>query len=351
MTVSEIRPEDVMQSESLAGVLVKAEIDQQIATARAYPRSISRFRKECFEMASLNEAVARECMYALPRKEKNGKIKMIEGPSARLAEIVASAWGNCRAAARVVDEGPEFVTAQGTFHDLERNVAISYEVRRRITSSNGFRYSADMISVTANAAASIALRNAVFKGVPKAFWLEAYLGARKVIAGDSKTLHARRLEALDHLQKLGATSDRVFASLGVEGVADIGIDELVQLNGIITAIKDGDTSVEEAFPDQVEGDKAKPSAGLSGVKAVLAVDVEKKLTTEWAIFDGALAANGVKPEDDTEAAREAFEAMLAAKFFEPALKRDVKARADLSVEDVKFVTAWARVELTKGQAS
>ncbi len=96
------------------------------------------------------------------------------------AEIVTSAWGNCRAGARVVDEGAEFITAQGVFHDLERNVQVTMEVRRRITGKNGRRYSSDMIGVTGNAACSIALRNAVFRGIPRAFWIDIYDAARKV---------------------------------------------------------------------------------------------------------------------------------------------------------------------------
>ncbi|SRR5579871_588848 len=227
---------------ALVSSISKAELDQAITTARQYPRSLKRFLSECLDMATLNERIAQECIYALPR---DGRI--IEGPSARLAEIVASAWGNCRAGARVVEESREFVTAQGVFMDLERNVSITFEVRRRITGRDGRRFKADMIGVTGNAACSIALRNAVFKGIPKAFWSDIYDAARKVVAGDSKTIANRRAEALSYLQKLGATEPMVLAKLGVAGVEDIGLDELVLLRGLATAIKEGDTTVEEAF--------------------------------------------------------------------------------------------------------
>ena len=232
---------------SLVSVVSKAELDQQIATAHHYPRSLKRFRDECLQMATLSESVADECIYAIPRKE-GGVTKMIEGPSARLAEIVASAWGNCRAGARIVDEGRDFITAQGVFHDLERNVAITYEVRRKIVGKHG-RFSADMIAVTGNAACSIALRNAVFKGVPKAFWADIYEAARKVVAGDAKTLANRRSEALSYLQKLGATQDKVLAVLGVAGVEDITLDHLSTLRGLANSIREGEISVDEAFPE------------------------------------------------------------------------------------------------------
>jgi hypothetical protein len=240
----------------------KAELDQQITTARAYPRSLKKFINECMDMATLNEKIAAECIYALPRDGKT-----IEGPSARLGEIVASAWGNNRHGARVVDEGTEFITAQGVFHDLERNVMITMEVRRRITNRDGKRFKADMIGVTGNAACSIALRNAVFKGVPKAFWSDIYDAARKAAVGDIKTLANKRADALAYLQKMGATQVMVLAALGLQGVEDIGLDELATLRGMITAIKEGDTSVEQAFtPKETTAPTSKPKTAAPQAK-------------------------------------------------------------------------------------
>lgn len=232
----------LVAEDSTVALLNRSEIEQQIATARRFPRSVRRFRDEATEMVTLNESIAEQCIYALPRDNKT-----IEGPSARFAEIVASAWGNCRAGARVIDDSGEFVTAQGVFHDLERNVAITYEVQRRITYKRGQRFNADMIGVTANAACSIALRNAILKGVPKAFWEDMYLEARKVIMGDIKTLANRRAAAVAAFQKFGVTPEQVCSKLGVPGVEDIGLDQLVVLRGLLTAIKEGDTSPEDAF--------------------------------------------------------------------------------------------------------
>jgi hypothetical protein len=223
-------------------LISRSEIDQQVATAHKFPRSIKRFRQEALQMVTLNESVAESCIYALPRGNKT-----IEGPSARFAEVVASAWGNCRAGARVVSDAGDFITAQGVFHDLERNVAITYEVQRRITDKNNRRFNADMIGVTGNAASSIALRNAILKGVPKAFWDDMYQAARAVVMGDFSTLANRRADALKALVAFGVTQEQVFAKLGVEGSADITLDHLVVLRGLITAIKEGDTTPELAF--------------------------------------------------------------------------------------------------------
>lgn len=223
-------------------LITKAEIDQQIATARRFPRSIRKFRDEATQMVTLTESIAGECIYSLPRDGRT-----IDGPSARFAEIIASAWGNCRAGARVVGEDDEFVTSQGVFHDLERNSSITFEVRRRIKDKSGRRFSLDMIGVTANAASSIALRNAVLKGVPKAFWTDMYDAAKSTVAGDVKTLVNRRAEMLTFMLKFGVTEEMILELFDVTGIEDLGQDELVKLRGIATALKEGETTVEQAF--------------------------------------------------------------------------------------------------------
>lgn len=232
----------LVAEDSQIALLNRSEIEQQIATARRFPRSVKQFRNTTLEMVTLSESIADQCIYALPR---DGKV--IEGPSARFAEVIASAWGNCRAGARVVDDRGEFVTAQGVFHDLERNVAITYEVQRRITDKHGRRYKPDMIGVTANAACSIALRNAILKGVPKAFWEDMYTAARQVVMGDVKTLANRRADAVTAFQKFGVSQEQLLAKLELKGIEDVGLEHLVVLRGLLTAIKEGDTTPEQAF--------------------------------------------------------------------------------------------------------
>lgn len=243
-----------MESAAALMALNSSEIDCQIATAKRYPRSLKRFLHEAREMVTLSEEIAGECIYSLPRGGK-----AIEGPSARFAEVVASAWGNCRAGARVVGEDDRFVTSQGVFIDLQRNVAITYEVKRRITDKYGNKYQDDMIGVTSNAACSIALRNAVLKGVPKAFWRELYEEARRTAIGDVKTLGSRRAAMLEHFGKMGVVPAQIFTLLQIEGEQDITLDQLATLKGMATALKDGDSTVEQMFGEEPVKSKVKKS--------------------------------------------------------------------------------------------
>lgn len=229
-------------------------VDVQVATARRFPRSIASFIRRATEMATLSPDIAASCVYALPRGGKT-----IEGPSARLAEIVASAWGNLRIQAGATDNDDRYITARGEAWDVETNVAIGFEVRRRITTSekrgrNGEvipakTYDDDMITVTGNAAASIALRNAVFKAVPSSFWKPIYQKCRQVIAGDAKTFAARRDDMLKAFMVAGVTPDRLCAGIGLKGVQDITLDHMATLVGVLNAIKEGETTIEEAFPE------------------------------------------------------------------------------------------------------
>lgn len=244
---------------SVVTSLAKAEINQQIATARAFPRSVAQFSKEVDKLVAMNQQVAEECVYSLPR---DGKI--ISGPSARMAEILASCWGNCRAGARVIDEDEHFVTGQGYFMDVERNVQIMFETKRRITTKSGARYSEDMVATTAAACCSIALRNAILRGIPKVFWISAYHVALKTIEGTQQTFEKTRDAALAFLKdKHGVTQAMVLAKFELKGVKDLTTDHVVAMRGIATTLKEGESTVEDLFGVTVQ----KPASGEAQAKA------------------------------------------------------------------------------------
>lgn len=234
-----------IENKSLAVSLARAEIDMQVTTAHAFPRSVDRAVKNIMSLATLDELTAEECVYALPRGGKP-----IKGPSVRLAEIIQSQWGNCRAGARVVhvDRIERYVEAEGVFHDLETNSATTARVRRRISDKNGKLFNEDMIVVTGNAACSIAKRNAVLGGVPKAVWRKAYDAVEHVIAGDVKTLSERRASAMKAFATFGVSPDQVFAALGLAGLDDVTLEHMSTLIGMHAALKSGEATVEEMFP-------------------------------------------------------------------------------------------------------
>lgn len=236
--------------QSLAVAMSRVEIDHQITTARAYPRSIDRAIKNIATLTTLDEETAASCIYALPRGNKP-----VQGPSIRLAEVVAGQWGNCRVGTRVVhvDRAEKVVVAEGIFHDLETNVQTTARVQRRIVDKYGKLYSDDMIIVTGNAACSIAKRNAILGGVPRGIWGGAYDRAIKVVAGDIETLAVTREKAVGAFAHFGVKPEQVFAVLGLEGYEDITLNHIPTLRGMFSALKNGEATVEEMFSPRVAG--------------------------------------------------------------------------------------------------
>ncbi len=226
-------------------LMQRAEIDIQIATAHRFPRSVQKFRRDALSMATLDEETAASCYYSLPARKPGGD--PIEGPSVRMAEIVAACWGNLRTEARIIEEAHGYVVARGVCFDLERNYAQSVEVRRSVLTKQGKRYPEHMIATTMNAAIAIALRNAIFGVVPRSMVRPIYLEAMRTAVGTAETLASNRAKTLAALAKRGVTEAQVCAALGKRGVEDIDIDAMIRLKALLSAIKEGETTVDEAF--------------------------------------------------------------------------------------------------------
>jgi hypothetical protein len=239
--------------------LTKAECDLQIQTAHQFPRDIQRFKENAMSMATADVTTASDMFYALPRGGKS-----IEGPSVRLAEVVASTYGNLRVQSMITAMDDKFVTARGMCHDLENNLAVMVDVRRRITDRNGRRYNDDMIVTTSNAACAVAFREAVFKVVPRHFTNSFYEEARHVAIGDVRSLANKRAAMIAYFQKMGISPAQLCAVVNVVDEDEIGLTELATLKGIATALKDGEASIDDMFTVELIAKASPPEKKLSG---------------------------------------------------------------------------------------
>jgi hypothetical protein len=237
-------------------VLERANVDSQVATAKQYPRNIRRSIDNSIVMATMDNETAQSCGYALPRGGKP-----ITGPSVHLAKIIVSNWGNMRTEAKVVQITDKQIISRGTAWDLETNVASAFEVRRSIIDKKGNRFSDDMITVTGNAANSIAYRNAVFSVVPKAVVDKVYKAAQKCITGDlsdNEKLLKRRTDAINYFKdEWGITEEEVVKLCGKQTVNQIKAEEIALLLGMVQSLKDGDTTVDELMKPIRESKEAK----------------------------------------------------------------------------------------------
>lgn len=240
-------------------VIERATIDVQIATAHRFPRSIAKFTERAKDMVAVDTETAESCIYRRPvGKDAQGNQTYAEGESIRLAEIVAACYGNIRVGGMVTEMTDTYVKAVGMAHDLETNYGAKAEVvestvkkdfkKKDGTIVKGQPYDERMRVVVAKAAQSKAMRDAIFRVVPKSLCKSITNLARQVIAGNERPLEERRKLVSQWLAKLSIDSERVFAALGVKGIADLGNEELETLTGIRTALKEGDITLDEAFP-------------------------------------------------------------------------------------------------------
>jgi len=245
---------DAGGSEMLAS-LNKSEVEMQLSAAHKWPRDIKRFIIEATALATFSKETAQSCIYTLPLRK--GQEVATTGPSVRLAEMAATAWTNMHIAATIIDTGPREVVARALCWDLEKNVRIGTDVPRGIVTRDGSRFGDDMIRVTQLAAISIALRNVVFRVIPRALINHVYGEAVAVATGKADgTFEAERKDVFDFLvNKWRVEPERILARLEVGSFDEITADHLERLIGLGQAIKDRSATVDECFPPV-----AKPAA-------------------------------------------------------------------------------------------
>ncbi len=269
-----------------------AQVMLQVQTARAFPRSIKSAMQEARSMATLDRETAGSCFYKIPRAGK-----MIEGPSIRLAEIMASAWGNLAIQGSIDEVTETHVVARGVVWDMQSNVPWSIEHRQKITGKDGRRYSDDMITTTANASVSKAIRNAIFRAIPRAYVSAVEAEARRVAVGDQRTLAETRDKWIQWFNKLGVAEARVLKMLGKPSLSDVDLGDLETLTGVSTAIREGHANVNEVFPPEELGD------GVGSFKKGAEAKPQQAAKPNGATGQPANAAAGKKPNGGAKRTR------------------------------------------------
>jgi hypothetical protein len=273
--------EEVTQVEIQDAMVVfqqdKAMLDTMIVTAKNFPRNIKRATENAIAVATLDKETAASCTYSVPRGGKP-----ITGPSVHLARIIFQTWGNLRGESKVVARDRTTITSQAVCFDLESNVAVKVEVKRSIMGKSG-RYSEDLQVVTGNAGNAIAFRNAVFAVIPKAVVDKVYKAAKQTITGDisdETKLIARRKQVVDSLKDTyNVTEVEILGTIAKASVSHIDAEDIVVLIGIGTAIKEGDTTVDQAFRKKKE---AAPAITLEELQTTLELNKSKLTAKELA---------------------------------------------------------------------
>lgn len=224
----------------------KSEIDVQIATAHQFPRDVRKSLEKVKSLAMMDRDTAFGCFYQLKRKGADGKESIIEGLSVRMAEIIASCWGNIRVQARIIGNDGRMITAQGVCHDLETNTAVSVEVKRSILGKHG-TFSQDMQVVTGNAAAAIAFRNAVLKVIPSVVIKKVVDEVHQMAMGQITDINREWEQIRSWYFMNGVNELQLIEYLGIHNRNEATKEHILHLRGLANAIHEGTTTIEETF--------------------------------------------------------------------------------------------------------
>jgi len=279
--------DDVQVIETVGSVsmesITRGEIDIQISTAHKFPRNITRFQEKSIKHVELSSEVAESCIYNRPVGKEHGVMKFAEGRSIRMAEIVAANYENLRIMGIIIEIAPRHVIARGMVHDLETNVAASADVIESFATKTGVM-SERMKIVVAKAAVSKAIRDAIFRIVPRSLCDPIEDAARQVCG--KMGIDERSKRAMVWINKLGIDTERVFKALGIKDETELTEEKLDILAGNKTAINDGEITIDEAFPpiepkgpEDTKGSRQKIGFGKEPSK-VEEAPIIKKLWTQ-----------------------------------------------------------------------
>lgn len=227
--------------------LERSQIETLLDCAAKRPRNLKESINRATEMATFSQEIAESCIYAVPRAGKT-----LTGPSIRLAEIMLSTWKNIHCGTRLVKNDGRFIAVEAVVIDLETNVRFNEVVERSIMTSakNGKtpqQFSYDMQQTVAAAAASIALRKAAFRIIPKQFVEMVFSAAKDAAIGKAVPILVRAQKALDYFKKLTIQPETIFKYLEIEKIEDMDKEHIAILIGKKNMIDEGNLTIETAF--------------------------------------------------------------------------------------------------------
>lgn len=244
-----------------------AEARGQIQVAQMFPRDVAAARAElmaecdCWEFAQV-------AAYAVPRAGG-----VVTGPSIRLAEAVASAYGHMEWGHRELSRGDGKSEVEVYAWDKQKN----NRRIRQITvdhfrdTKNGpvrLRDSKDIDDKIANVA-SKQMRGAILALVPKSFTEAAVARCKATLAGGGGVPLKQRVEKMiDAFGKLGVTTELLKTHLK-HPLDQTNGDELADLMAIYNAIKNGD-KIADHFTTVDESAETNASAAAAIAKQAAA---------------------------------------------------------------------------------
>jgi hypothetical protein len=222
-----------------------AEVQATVLMAKKFPRdehaAFDKIMKAC-----QRNSLAEQAIYSYPR---GGQV--VKGPSIRLAEVLARAWGNIDFGIREIEQVDGHSIVQAYCWDIETNVrdvkefTVKHE-RHTKNGTNKLRDPRDIYEMVANNGAR-RLRACILSIIPGDVVEAAVIECNKTLArGDGATTEDRIRNMIRVFSELGVTKEMLEQRLG-HPIDQTVPDEIADLTTIYRTIKDNYASRQEFF--------------------------------------------------------------------------------------------------------
>lgn len=226
------------------------EVKGQIFMAKQFPRNVFQSEQRILD-ACKRPALAQTAVYRYPRGGQS-----VEGPSIRLAEVLAQNWGNLAFGIKELEQRPGESVAMAYAWDLETNVReekIFTVPHARYTKSKGITKLTDprdIYELVANNGAR-RLRACILGIIPGDIVEKAVEECNRTLTGNNKEpLKDRISVALNAFKdKYKVTQEQIEKRMGYN-VSAFTERDYADLIKIFTSIKDGMSKVEDWFPKE-----------------------------------------------------------------------------------------------------
>ncbi len=283
-----------------------AEAQGKMVLAKRFPRDTAMAAARAID-ACKRPSLAEAGIYRYSRGGGN-----VEGPSIRLAEELARCWGNIEYGLRELSRKDGYSEMEAFAWDLETNVrSVQNFTVRHIRDKRGggqeLREERDIYEITANMG-SRRVRARILAILPPDLTDAAVAQVRKTLRDGSELPLADRINNMVRfLVSHGVTTTMLVSYLG-HPIDQTTPDELVDLKGIATSLKDGQSKVSDHFGVK---DEAPKGSKLDALEAAVVAQAPKSFAiknpkgeiqypsieaweTAWMKIIGAEAASGIQ---------------------------------------------------------
>lgn len=226
------------------------EVQAAIVIAQKFPRDEMRAYQKVLD-ACKRKSLAEKAVYAYPRGDQK-----VTGPSIRLAETIAKAWGNLDFGLIELEKKVNERTGYGESvmqsycWDLETNVRstkIFTVVHKRDTKKGSYKLTdeRDIYEIAANNGAR-RLRSCILAVLPADVVEDAVDACRTTVKSNIKNMTDTVRKMVSAFKDIGVTQEMIEERLGYE-IDKITQDDVVDFQSIFNSLKDGTAERSDFF--------------------------------------------------------------------------------------------------------